>query len=77
MLNTIHTIKGEESKVHKECRKPREINSNSQKVRSVFENATCKTLSISKIIDNYNHHMGGIDIADQLHSYYSIQLIVQ
>jgi len=77
MLSTIHIIEGEESKVHKERRKPRETSSNSQKVRSVFGNATHKTLSIPKMIDDYNHHMGGVDIADQLRSYYSTQLIVQ
>ncbi len=76
MLSTIHTIEGEESKVHKECRKPRETSSNSQKVRSVFRNATRKTLPIPKIINYYNHHIGSVDIADQLHSYYSTQLII-
>ena len=76
MLSTIHTIEGEESKVHREHRKPRETSSNSQKVRSVFGNIIRKTLPIPKIIDDYNHHMGGVDIADQLCNYYLTQLIV-
>jgi len=76
MLSTIYTINGEESKIVKECRRPRETSSNSQKVRSVFKSAARKSLPILKIIDDYNHHMGDIDIADQLRSYYSIQLTV-
>jgi len=77
MLSTIHTIEGEKSKVHREYRKSRETSSNSQKVRSIFENTTRKTLLIPKMIDNYNHHMGDVNIANQLCNYYSTQLIVQ
>ncbi len=71
MLSIIHIINGEESKIVKKRRRLREINSNSQKVRSVFGSAARKSLPILKIIDDYNHHMGGVNIADQLHSYYS------
>jgi len=77
ILSTIYTIEREESKVHREHKKPRETSSNSQKVRFVFGNVIHKTLPILKMIDDYNHHMGDVDIANQLRSYYSTQLIVQ
>ena len=73
MLTTIHNI---DSKVSKERRKPRETSTNSRKVTSVFEGAARKIVPIPKIIDDYNHHMGGVDIADQLRSYYTTQLTV-
>ena len=36
---------------------------------------TRKELQIPKIVDDYNHYMGEVDIADQLRSYYNCQLI--
>ena len=76
MLSTIHIISGEGSRVLKERRRPRETSTNSNKIRAVFEGASHKSLPISKIIDNYNHNMGGVDVADQLRIYYSTQLTI-
>ncbi|CAG8542032.1 16551_t:CDS:2, partial [Cetraspora pellucida] len=45
-------------------------------VHSVFGNASKKILPISTIIDNYNYHMGGVDVADQLKGYYGTQVPV-
>jgi len=35
-----------------------------------------KSLPIPVVIDDYNHFMGGVDIADQLRGYYGTQLTV-
>ncbi|PKK63443.1 hypothetical protein RhiirC2_667211, partial [Rhizophagus irregularis] len=43
----------------------------------IFGTLSKKTLPISIIIDDYNHFMGGVNIADQLRGYYRIQLPVQ
>jgi hypothetical protein len=61
MLSTIYEIN---SKVSKERKKPRETSTNSRKVTSVFGSASRKILPIPKIIDDYNHHMGSVDIAN-------------
>ena len=42
-------------------------------VRKVFGDEARKELPIPVFIDDYNHYMGGVDIADQLRSYYSTQ----
>jgi hypothetical protein len=39
-------------------------------LRAVYGNAGKKVLSIPEYIDQYNHRMGAVDIADQLRSYY-------
>ncbi|CAG8524826.1 20923_t:CDS:2 [Gigaspora rosea] len=77
MLTTIHVIERENSKVERERRQPRITNANSQKLRAVFGDSVRKKLLIPKAINDYNFHMGGVDIADQLHNYYSTQLIVR
>jgi hypothetical protein len=77
MLSTIHAIEGEESRVDKERRRPRETSTNSNKLKTVFGESVRKVLPIPKMIDDYNYHMGGVDIADQLRSYYSTQLAVR
>jgi len=77
MLSTIHIIEGKGSRIDKERRRPRETSTNSNKIKSVFGNSIRKVLPIPKIINDYNYHMGGVDIADQLRSYYSTQLTVR
>lgn len=76
MLSTIHGIKGNEWKISAMRRRPRETSSNAANVRKVFGNAARKEILIPKVINDYNHFMGGVDIADQFRSYYDCQLIV-
>jgi hypothetical protein len=61
MLNTIHIIDREGSRVLKDRRRPRETSSNSKKVREVFESSSRKTILIPMIIDDYNNHMDSVD----------------
>ncbi|CAG8826567.1 19583_t:CDS:1, partial [Cetraspora pellucida] len=77
MLTTIHEITRNENRVERVRRRLRETSTNVTKVRAVFGTASKKALPIPCIIDDYNHHMGGVDIADQLHRYYAIQLPVR
>ena len=51
-------------------RRPRLTSTNGAKICSVFGNSPTKQLPIPNIIDDYNHFMGGCDIADQLHESY-------
>ncbi|PKY44186.1 hypothetical protein RhiirA4_418837 [Rhizophagus irregularis] len=76
MLSTIHQINGDENRIERVRRRPRKTSTNAAKVRTVFGNASKKSLPIPIVIDDYNHFMGGVDIADQLRGYYNTQLPV-
>ncbi|CAG8645651.1 11423_t:CDS:2, partial [Dentiscutata erythropus] len=76
MLTTIHKIDRQDCKIKRNRRKLRETSTNYKNIRSVFGDEVRKVISIPVAVDNYNHHMGGVDIADQLRSYYSTQLAV-
>jgi len=43
----------------------------------VFGSESRKVLKIPKIIDDYNHNMNGVDVADQLRLYYNTQQTAQ
>jgi hypothetical protein len=77
MLSIIHQINGDENRIERIRRRPRETSTNATKVRAIFGNASKKSLPIPIVIDDYNHFMGGVDIADQLRGYYNTQLSVR
>ncbi|CAG8594768.1 12855_t:CDS:2, partial [Ambispora leptoticha] len=75
MLSTIHGLVGEEWEVIQERRRPRQTSTNAAKVREMFGSESKKRLKIFKIVDDYNHYMNSVDLADQLRSYYNTQKI--
>jgi hypothetical protein len=77
MLSTIHNITGPDSTVRRSRRCPRLSSKNGKSAREVFNGKARAIIGIPKIIDDYNHFMGGVDISDQLRSYYSSQLKVR
>lgn len=77
MLSTIHQINGNENRIKRIQRQSRETSTNAAKVRAIFGNSSKKSLPIPIVIDDYNHFMGGVDIADQLRGYYGTQLPVR
>jgi Transposase IS4 len=73
LLTTIHGI-GEDWQVITNRKKPRKTILNSGHIEELFGDDGQKILEIPRMIDDYNHHMGGVDTADQLRSYNSTQL---
>ncbi|CAG8816529.1 24477_t:CDS:2, partial [Cetraspora pellucida] len=74
LLTTIHQIIGDEWKITHNHHCPHITSTNARKVHQVFGDNVRKELKIPKLIDDYNHYMKGVDIADQLRSYYNCQL---
>ena len=65
-ISTAHSLHRVEDKVQR-TRKCPKINSENQRIlRPVFDGQPFKELFIPKAIDDYNHHMKGVDQADQL-----------
>jgi hypothetical protein len=73
MLTTIHRLGGEDWTMQRKRRRPRETSTNAATVRRVFGDQPTMVLGIPKIIDDYNHKMNGVDIADQLRAYRCLQ----
>ena len=69
-MTTVAT--GKES-VLRERRRPAATATNARTSRAVFGEDVTKDPWIPQFIDAYNHFMNGIDLADQLRSYYNTQ----
>jgi len=69
-MTTYHET---EHMVERVRRRPKKTSMNALMVRRIFGDESRKLLAIPAFINDYNFHMGGVDIADQLRSYYSAQ----
>ena len=77
-LNTMlklcwHHISLGQSYVVTQQRRPAKTASGAAQTHKIFSNDICKELPIPDFIDKYNCYMCGVDIADQLQSYYNTQ----
>jgi len=73
MLTTMHSLHNEDWLVERSRRRPRETLANKE-VRKLFGNKSRRMMGIPRAVDDYNHYMGGVDIADQLRQYYTVQM---
>jgi Transposase IS4 len=65
-ISTTHSLHESEDRIQRLRRCPK-INPENQRIlRPVFQGQPFKELFIPKAIDDYNHHMKGVDQADQL-----------
>ena len=71
MVSTIHT--GDEV-LKRARRKPRVTDKNKGHVRLVWGDNHTVNINIPLLIDNYNHWMLGVDVADQLIAYYRAKI---
>ena len=69
-MTSYHDIR---KKVERLWQRPKITSSNASAVRSVFKKESGKILPIPEFIDDYNYNIEGMDIADELRSYYSTQ----
>jgi hypothetical protein len=71
ILSTVHDIESQQERLRKRTGKN---STNAKKAREAFGNLQENEMMIPLCIDDYNHNMGGVDIADQMRSYYDTQL---
>ena len=68
-IHTVHTAKDWTNRVRK---RPAKTSTNSTIVRRAFEDLAEKELPIPTFIDDYNHFMGGVDLANQFREAYEL-----
>src|ERR1700742_3327731 len=74
-ITTAFTLNpGAENWVWRQRRRPKYTSTNAAIARPIFGNELRKTLSIPDAIDAYNHHMGGIDRANQIRKNFACHL---
>ena len=64
-VSNVHTGKKDES-IEKDRRRPRVNLVNKNAVRVIWGDEARKNIKIPGIVDDYNHWMLGVDVADQL-----------
>ena len=69
-MSNIHTVNQAEDFREKERRRPAKTSTNGRIVRKVFRDEYVKELSIPRFIDDYNHNIGGVDLANQYREAY-------
>lgn len=74
VVHMISTIHDRTDTVPKERRKPRTTLTNKNHVESVWKDRSSVKITIPQVIDDYNHWMLGVDLADQYMAYYSPNL---
>ena len=71
-LTTIHTVNQPTDLIERMRKRPRKTSTNAAIVRPVFGDSHRKVIAIPRFIDEYNHHMGGVDIANQHRAAYEV-----
>jgi len=69
-LSNIHTVDKTEDLREKVRKRPAKTSTNGRIVRRVFGDNYVKELQIPCFIDDYNHYMGGVDLANQFKEAY-------
>lgn len=64
-LTTIHTVNQTDDYIERERRRPQKTSTNGALVHREFGDQAVKNMLIPRFIDDYNYHMGGVDIANQ------------
>jgi hypothetical protein len=69
-MTTMYTLKETIPRLRK---RPAPTSTNARIVRPIFGESTEKQLMIPRIIDDFNHYMGRVDVANQLRKTFTIQ----
>ena len=72
-LSTVHTVNQADDVMLRWRRRPAETSTNAKNARKPFGNESRAELEIPRYIDNYNHYIEEVDIADQYRVVYITQ----
>jgi hypothetical protein len=65
-LSTVHTVHKETDWISRVRKRPAKTSTNAVVARKPSNGQPTAELKIPRLIDDYNHHMGGVNIANQL-----------
>ena len=74
IMTTIYSLIGEKSAISRKRKRPGRKCTNAKRALAEFGEDHEKELQIPVAINDYDFHMGGVNIADQYRSYYDTQL---
>jgi Transposase IS4 len=69
-LSTVHIVDKATDLIERERRRPNKSSTNVAIARQPFGDEVRKPLSIPTFIDDYNHYIGGVDLANQYKAAY-------
>jgi hypothetical protein len=65
-LTTTHSLhRSEEDTIIRNRKRPKQTSTNARITRFIFDNLPRKRLLIPRVIDDYNHYINGINLANQ------------
>jgi hypothetical protein len=76
-LSNIHTVHNTDDFREKVRKRPAKTSTNARIVRVIFDQEPTKELAIPCFIDDYNHYMGGVDLANQFREPYEVHRATQ
>ena len=71
-LSTIHIVHNANDFILRERKRPPKSSTNGRIIWKAFGDEPTKNVEIPVFIDDYNHNMGGVDIANQLRESYEV-----
>ena len=66
-ISTLHKVG---NMIKRNRKKPRKTGKNKAHIDRIWGDEGSREIYIPNLIDDYNHWMGGVDLADQLIAYY-------
>jgi hypothetical protein len=68
-LTTAHSLHRAEDIIIRDRKRPKPTSTNARITRPVFGDTPRKQLPIPRVIDDYNHHINGVDLANQFRAW--------